>query len=120
MNLPRPKRMKRPKMGVRESEVVRSPGHMQFCRGFQCAIAGKRDHVCTTRIHAHHCREGADGGIGMKPGDNTVVPLCDVAHNLIHQIGWRKFEDRFGVDLSNLAGEIWRQSSHRIKWESRN
>lgn len=62
-------------------------------------------------------REGADGGMGMKPGDDTAIPLCGDAHAEGHRIGWRTFEARYGVDLDKLAAMYWRLSPHRKKVE---
>lgn len=115
MNLLR--RRKPEKMGVRESSIVRSDGHLKFVRGFCCAILDKAGHQCSGKMHAHHCREGADGGTGMKPGDDTAVPLCDLAHAEIHAKGWQTFEAKYGVDLSALATRLWKASAHRLKWE---
>ena len=100
-------------------------------RGFRCALDGKsrvlgegsngilvQPHICSGKMHAHHCREGANGSMGKKPDDSTAVPLCEVAHAEIHNVGWRTFEARYGVDLSALAADIWRTSSHGIKWRA--
>jgi hypothetical protein len=119
MNFPL-RRRKKSSMGVRDSAIVRSPSYMQHIRGFVCAIFDKPGHECSGRMHAHHCREGADGGTGMKSGDNTCVPLCDLAHAEIHAKGWRTFESKYGIDLSALASKLWHASKHRIAWEQRN
>lgn len=115
-----PKMRKRPRMGVRQPSQIRCAGHLQWVRRHACCIDGKAGHQCVGKIVAHHAREGADGGMGLKPSDSTTVPLCDMAHGIVHQIGWQSFEARYGVDLSKIAAELWRVSPHRIKWESRN
>jgi hypothetical protein len=92
---------------------------MQHIRGFVCAIFDKPGHECSGRMHAHHCREGADGGTGMKSGDNTCVPLCDLAHAEIHAKGWRTFETKYGIDLSKLAERLWHASKHRLAFEKK-
>jgi hypothetical protein len=112
-------RRKKVAMNVRDSDIIRSPQHMRHVRGFVCAIFDKPGHECSGRMHAHHCREGADGGTGLKPGDNTVVPLCDLAHAEIHNTGWRTFETKYGVDLSALAERLWRASAHRLAFEKK-
>ena len=106
---------KKPKMGIRQSSMIRSQGHLAFVRSFTCALWGKAGHECSGRMHAHHCREGANGGTGLKPDDSTAVPLCDLAHTEIHNTGWQTFEKKWGVDLSAIAADIWRVSSHRRK-----
>ncbi len=118
MNFPL-RRRKKQSMNVRESGIIRSPGHLQFTRGFRCAIADHPAHECSGRMHAHHCREGADGGMGLKPSDSTVVPLCDLAHTEIHNTGWRTFESKYAVDLSKLAARLWQSSKHRLSFEKK-
>jgi hypothetical protein len=116
-------RRKAPKMGVKIPTIVRSDGHMKYVRGCNCAIMGFPGHECSGRMHSHHCREdapeGSRGGTGMKTGDDTVVPLCDVAHEEIHRKGWRSFERRWLIDLSEFARKLWRDSPHRLKWEEK-
>lgn len=111
---------KRARMGVREPGQIRCAGHLQWIRRHACCVDGKADHACTGRIVAHHAREGANGGMGLKPDDTTAVPLCDLAHAIVHQIGWQSFEKRYGVDLSRIAEALAKASPHRIKWENRN
>ena len=110
------RKRKREKMGVRQPTQIESPGHLAWLRGScQCLIAGKAGHVCSTKMEAHHVREGADGGMGMKPGDDTAVPLCADAHAEGHRIGWRTFEARYGVDMDKAAEAHWKASTHRHK-----
>lgn len=125
MNLP--KRKTRPKMGLRESSVIRSQGHLKWVRGCECAVAGKlerlgdgyaRHHTCEGRTEAHHVREGDHGhGVGLKPDDSAAVPLCSTAHKRGHDRGWQTFEKDYRVDLSSIAAALWKASPHRIKYE---
>lgn len=111
-----PQRKKRVRMNVRESSVIRCPGHMKYVRGFSCSIENKNDHVCVGRMEAHHVREGSNGGVGLKPDDSTCVPLCGRAHQLGHSIGWQTFETRYQVDLKSIAKRLWLHSPHRAKY----
>lgn len=129
-----PARKKRPKMNLRESTVIRCPGHLKWVRGHECCIAGKwrlvkddwgspstDDHVCEGRIEAHHVREGDHGqGMGQKPDDSSSVPLCSKAHKRLHDKGSKTFEKEWRVDLSAIAAELWKHSPHRIKFEKAN
>lgn len=118
-----PKRRTRPKMNVRESSVIRCASHLQWVRGHCCAIAERKvDHIgwwhkCEGQIEAHHVREGANGGTGLKPDDSTAVPLCSRAHADGHARGWQTFEKTWGVDLDKLAAELWAKSPHRIRYQ---
>ena len=123
MNLPR--RRKRERSGIRDGDgPIRCPAHLQWCRNFHCLIEGKSyamgeygyNHECDGRIEAHHVRKGADGGMGLKPSDATVVPLCTWAHSLVHSVGVDSFEKRYGVDLSATAAELWSRSPAGIKY----
>lgn len=126
-----PKRRKRPRMGLRESGVIRCPSHLKWVRGCECAIDGKLIHdpdkglgvyvhQCQGRIEAHHVREGDHGqGMGQKPDDSSAVPLCSAAHQLGHTKGWKTFEAMYRVDLSALAEKLWAQSPHRKVWEQK-
>lgn len=112
-----PARKKRPRMGVRESSVIRSPGHLKFVRGFSCALFGK--HECNGKTEAAHVRIGTDGGIGQKPSDCYVLPLCSEAHREQHQIGEQSFEKRYGVKMKEIAEKLWNLSPHGKKWNVR-
>jgi hypothetical protein len=113
-----PKRKKAPKMGVREKPQLRSASHMQWVRGFSCAVMDRAGHECEGRTEAHHVRGGADGGAGLKPGDDTVIPLCSLAHRMVHDLGAVTFSTRFGIDLQAIAAKFWRVSPHRKKVEA--
>lgn len=118
------KRRTRPKMGVRVSDVVRCPSHLKWVRGHSCCLDGLSltvagvhvPHVCEGRIEAHHVREGANGGVGMKPDDSTTVPLCSKAHAAGHAQGWSTFQGVWRVDLTATAADLWRASPHGRKW----
>ncbi len=128
------RRKKRPKMGLRESSLVRSPGHLKWVRGHECCIAGKQGamrapnfggtgpHICEGRMEAHHLQSyrAIEGGMGLKVGDDKAVPLCSRAHKLIHDIGQSAFSKRYDLNLEQHAAKLWTASAHRRKWEARN
>ena len=110
----RPKRKKPERMGVRPPTVVRSPGHLKWVRGFHCSVAGI---FCTGNAQAAHVRTGTDGGTSMKPGDNWAIPLCAAHHGKQHQIGEAQFERVHGIDMKEIAADLWSRSPHRRAWE---
>lgn len=112
-----PKRRQRQPMGLREPDRVDCKSHLRWVRGFECAIAGKADHVCQGRMEAHHDRQGLTGGAGLKPGDDKAVPLCSAAHMEGDNRGWITFAAKYRVDFEKLSAELWRQSPHRLKYE---
>ncbi len=118
MNLPRPKRQKRPKMGVRVSEMIRSDGHLKWIKGCRCSV---EDGLCEGRIEPAHVRLGTDGGTGMRPSDCWVVPLCAGHHAEQHSrkgpaAGEYTFWNKRGIDPKELAMSYWNLSPHGRKW----
>lgn len=121
MNL-RLKRRKAPRMTDKKDDRVDCRPHLQWVRGFDCAVMHKDPYGCDGRIRAHHVRAGAGAGMGEKPGDDRAVPLCDGHHNMgkgaVHN-GARSFERKFDIDLVRLAEQLWRDSPHRRKYEAK-
>lgn len=60
---------------MQKHKPIRSGKHLAFIRTLPCC-------VCANPIpsEAAHIRIGNDGGVGMKPGDNHVVPMCHACH----------------------------------------
>lgn len=110
-----PRRRKAPKANIRPEPQIRCPGHLAWVRGHECLAL---DETCSDRIEAAHVRAGTDGGMGVKPSDCYVVPLCSAHHALQHQIGEGAFENRFKVKLLQSANELWLKSPHRHKFLS--
>ncbi len=77
--------------------------HLQWVRGFQCCVPN-----CSGRpVIPHHVRSAGNAGMGEKD-DRYAVPLCNDHHISGHQIGWRTFEAKHGLDLEALAEQLWR------------
>lgn len=110
MTLPRPKRRKPVKMMVRESTVIRSPGHLRFVRAHECAVCGGLPSGYP--IEAAHVRTGTDGGMGMKPSDSWTIPLCAHHHRDQHMIGEAEFENIFKINMKAFAENLWLISPH--------
>lgn len=87
-----------------KTERVRSPRHLAWVRSLPCSVQG-----CKGRdIQAHHVRKGA--GTALKPGDAFTVPLCFYHHHEGDNSGWRTFEVKHGLDLSEIAARLWAES----------
>lgn len=108
-----PRRRKRARMGTREAPQQRSPAHLKWIRGHECAVHGKQGHICEGRIEAAHVRRGTDGGLGVKPSDKYTLPLCSIAHGEQHQIGESAFEKKYGIRMLDIAVKLWLKSPHR-------
>ncbi len=76
-------------------------------------IEGKAGHVCSGKMEAHHVVSRGAGG-----GDEQVVPLCAGAHYDGHLRGWETFAKDFGVDLTAIAAEFWKQSPHGVRYRA--
>ncbi len=107
-----PQRRKREPMGIREPSRINCPGHLKFVRGFKCAAWASGEHECSGKMEAHHVRENLSGGMGIKPDDSEAVPLCSAAHSELHNSGAKTFEAKYKVDLSKIAADLWKVSSH--------
>lgn len=51
----------------------------------------------------------------MKPSDRWAVSLCREHHREQHQIGEKRFQSRYDVDLYELAKEFAKRSPHLRK-----
>ena len=119
-----PKRIpKTPKRATR----WRSQAHLNWIRGFVCCVCGS-----ATNIVPAHVRLGSNTGIGQKPDDWRVVPLCDGrwasadgalgCHNRQHTVGEATFWADKDVDAllqdfgaaSPRAAEIRRVKAERL------
>ncbi len=89
-------------MMLPKTERLRSPRHLAYVRSLPCSVPG-----CSRGdIQAHHVRKGA--GTALKPADAHTAPLCMTHHSEGHSVGWRTFEVRHGIDLSDIAAKHWR------------
>jgi len=66
--------------------VIRNPKYLQKVREMACVVTNRPG-----PSDPAHIRHGLGGGMGMKPGDNLVLPLSHEMHRDQHQIGERRF-----------------------------
>ena len=79
-----------------------SGARLEIIRAMGCCVTG----CWYTPIHLHHVRTAANSGTGMKPSDDFVVGICAHHHRQGHNIGWKKFQKVYRVDLMALAKEL--------------
>jgi hypothetical protein len=104
-----PARIKSEPMG--REKRIRCPSHLKWVRQHMCCVPG-----CDGRpVEAAHVRSGADGGTGMKPGDDWAISLCTSHHREQHWTGEARFERRHGIDMKALAREFAARSPHKAK-----
>ncbi len=108
-------------MGVKQSAIIRCPAHLAHVRGFACAVANQKGaHECFGKIEAAHVRTGTDGGMGMKPSDCFVIPLCSDAHREQHRVGEAEFERIYGISMRKIADRLWKASPAGKRWRAEN
>lgn len=87
---------------------IRSSEHLSWVSTQPCIVSG----CWASQCDAAHVRRGTGGGMGLKPGDQWVIPLCRVHHREQHQIGEAAFERLYHLDLKNLAEATWAHSPY--------
>lgn len=117
MALPRRINKTRPR-----SQRWRSPAHCSWIRGFACCVCGSE-----TNIAAAHVRLGSHTGMGQKPDDWRVVPLCDGpkannleqlgCHNRQHITGEQTFWKGAAINPEVLIEEFIKASPKRAEIE---
>lgn len=106
---------RRTTVATRRSLRWRSPAHTKWVSGFACCMCGS-----ATNVVAAHVRLGSHTGMGQKPDDWRVAPLCDGpnsnidkqlgCHNRQHIIGewtfWEQYEQEHGQTVEQLLDEL--------------
>lgn len=85
------------------------PGHRAWVRKHHCSVPGCK----RLPIECAHVRNGTDGGTGIKPSDKWTISLCKQHHVEQHSMGERAFEERYEINLCELAKEFLSRSPHR-------
>lgn len=99
-----------------------SPSHRAFVRKqFACAFCGEME----IKREAAHVRMNSGAGMGEKPDDWRVVPLCGGpmgCHAKQHQIGepafWRRYKEKVGQDVEQLIASLIIASPKRHEIEA--
>lgn len=95
---------------VPKVERVKDPDHVADVRKHFCCVCLHLGERQRTRTESHHTTtRGAFGG------DDTVAPLCVRHHKLWHLIGRKSFIARTGIDVADVAKQLWRL---RLKYGS--
>lgn len=88
-------------MLIPKTEYIRNKAYLASVRGLPCLRCGKLG-------EAHHLTHAMQRGVGLKTGDNWVVPLCHGCHMTLHHFGdeptWWDIE---GIDPMAWAKENW-------------
>lgn len=88
-------------MLIPKTEYIRSEAYLRHVRGHPCLVCGRHG-------EAHHVNTAMERGVGLKVGDNWVVPLCHGCHMALHRFGDEKtWWDLEGIDPIAWAKESW-------------
>lgn len=66
-----------------KENLVRDKAYLKHVRGLPCVVTGRMG----DDIDPAHIRYGLGGGMGMKPGDDVVLPLSHNEHERQHRFG---------------------------------
>lgn len=108
----RPKAVNRKRKASNFARAYGGEARVAFVKSLPC-IAHHHDMArqlqCTGPIDCAHIK---GGGTGRKSDARFVVPLCRIAHRVLHQLGRTAFEDTyFDVNLDKAAAateSAWR------------
>ena len=94
--------------------MVRNEKHLQKIRKMPCIITNNIGENCNIHpVHAHHLTYAFGGGMGLKVGDDNVVPLCWTHHQLLHSVGERSFWKTHGFDtddILHITNKLWKEN----------
>jgi len=70
-------------------------------KGLPCLIALKTGCVCKTPSDNAHVKSRKAGG-----DKESIVPLCRLHHNELHNIGKLTFQAKYSIDLDEEAAKL--------------
>lgn len=101
--------------GMQKRKRVHAEGHLAWIRTLPCLVTGS-----TYEVEAAHVRYADPRfakpavGIGIKPSDSWVVPLCAVEHRTgkgaQHSMNERQYWRGKGIDPVLVAAALWMNS----------
>jgi len=84
---------------------VRDKNYLRWLAQFPCVICNVKDGT----VVSHHVRVGQAGGVGLKPGDDNCLPLCNTHHMELHNypLGEETFLTVNGIDHEEKTKEYY-------------
>ena len=77
---------------------INNEKHLMFIRNLPCLVTGRRD-VDAAHIRYSDLRVAKRAvGIGEKPDDKWVIPLCRAEHTKQHGMNERQYWNDLGID----------------------
>lgn len=109
-----PRKVKRPKMGVRLVVRTEFKRHEAYVRTYGCSVSG-----CDKRpIHFHHLRSTTNAGMSAKPHSGFGIGYCWEHHEEAESKGDDHMEREHGVKRWDLAAWFVKHSPDRAMRES--
>ena len=96
-------------MAMRDGRPRSCPTHRAWVRKHHCSVPG----CLVLPIECAHVRRGTDGGTSLKPSDRWSISLCADHHREQHGLGEATFEQKYGLDLVELAKALAERSPSR-------
>lgn len=78
-------------------KTPRDPKYLKFVRSLPCVITGQ------TGVDAHHLIGYGQSGMGMRSSDYYAFPLRHDLHMDLHNIGWKEWEEKHGLQWKFVA-----------------
>lgn len=75
----------------------RDAAYLKFVRSLPCVVSGALD------SQAHHLIGHGHGGMGTKVSDYWTFPLSPIEHQLLHDHGWKAWEELNGSQWKYVA-----------------
>lgn len=98
----------------------KSTTHLDLIRQLPCLLSGRPAEAAHVR-YADSSHGKTETGMGRKPDDCWVVPLCPELHRLAdgcqHDSDERKWWAQFNIDPLKVAELLWEHRDGRIKME---
>lgn len=90
---------------------VKSPKHLDWIRSLPCTVCENPHETEAAHVRMSEASVGKPiTGIGIKPDDSWVTPLCGVCHRQQHEEDERRFWFRYGINPIRLALALWQAS----------
>ena len=95
-----------------KEKKIRSKEHLVYIRSLPCIIHDIDDRCNGQPVVAHHLTYISDkGGMGLKTGDNWVLPMCFFHHSVLHNMGEKTFWKTWQIDAEEEARRLWEENN---------
>ena len=98
-----------PAIELSRHKRIRNKEYRRFIATLPCLVCGRAP------SHAHHIRFAQPRALGLKVGDDWIVPLCYTHHRSVHQVGHEQgWWQAKGIDPLAEAERLWQARPQAI------